>query len=403
MAPNFSRVRTQVRDFQHHLPEELAHADRPVVILLHGLGGDRKDWIDPFQDRNWPYDHRRDHEEQDLGAHGRPPIARLPGIDTRYFFSPRFASNGDGVDGSDSRSWWNALIRAGFPVITYSEVSGLLVPFSQGPVAEFKRFMEALQRDVLVDPDYSDRPVVILAHSRGGLIARAYLGHREVKADYQAPAEARRFPKISGLITLSTPHRGSQMALLDDRIIDFLNKVQKVVPDLPNDVGDRLIETLKSKVDAYVGVYGDELEPQSPLYLALQAQEPIVPGVRCISVGGTSSRFLRVYLWTFTPDSLLPRRGASGKLEFRWKAKPIEAKGASPFPDGLPLKILGLELDEITPGRGDGLTANSRCHFPETFQSEEHLQVPLSHAEELWDPGLQVEIIRRLHTFQRSS
>jgi pimeloyl-ACP methyl ester carboxylesterase len=395
MAASYSRLQTLMRGFQAHTPTGPANDRKPVVILVHGLGGDRNDWMNPFQERNWPYEHERKPEEQVMGTHSRPPLAKMPGLDTRYFFSPRYASNSRGVGGSDDRSWWNALAAAGFTLFTYSEVSGLLMPLSQGPVAEFKRFMEVLQADLLRDPAYVARPVVILAHSRGGLISRAYLSDPEVKGD-----KAGRFPAVCGLITLSTPHQGSSMGLLDDKVIDFLNKVDKVAPELPNDVGSKLIATLKAKVDAYVGATGDELEPDSPFFRAMAAQEPPKPGIRFISVGGTSSRFLRVYFWTFSPDSLLPRKGNDGKLAFHWKAVPIEAKGASPFPDGLPLKVLGLDLDEIMPGRGDGLVAEKRSRFPATFQTEEHLSVALSHAEELWNSTLQAEIIKRLNTFR---
>jgi len=396
MALTFSRLQAIVGNFHQNLP---ARVDRKtVVILLHGLGGDRNDWMNPFQDRNWPYDHQHDPDERDMGVHDGPPLLKLPGIETQYFLSARFQSNAQGADGSDDRSWWHALVRAGFPVFTYSQVPELMVPLSKGPVGQFKKFMETLQQDVLADPAYKSRPVVILGHSRGGLIGRAYLGDPEVKTD---PAQGRgRFPTVQGLITLSSPHQGSNMALMDDKIIGFLNKIQKAVPTLPNDMGNQVISSLKAKVDAYVGAYGDEIEPGSPMFRVMEAQEPIREGVRCISVAGTLPRFFRIYLWTFTPDSLMPKKSASGKMEFRWKAKAVEAKGASPFPDGLPLKVLGMDLDEIMPGRGDGLTADKRCQFPPSFRVEEHLSFPLSHAEELWDPKLQAAIIQRLNTFQ---
>jgi pimeloyl-ACP methyl ester carboxylesterase len=396
MALNFARLQALAGDFRRNLPAGAAR--KPVVVLLHGLGGDRNDWMNPFQDRNWPYDHQHDPDEREMGVHDGPPLLKLPGIETQYFLSPRLASNARGADGSDDRSWWHVLVQAGFPVVTYSQVSELMAPLSRGPVGQFKKFMELLQQDVLADPAYMSRPVVILGHSRGGLIGRAYLGDPEVKAD---PAQGRgRFPAVRGLITLSSPHQGSNMALMDDKIIGFLDKIQKAVPALPNDVGNQVIDSLKAKVDAYVGAYGDEIEPGSPMFRAMEAQEPIRGGVRCISVGGTSPRLLRVYLWTFTPDSLMPKKSASGKVEFHWKAKPVEAKGASPIPDGLPLKLLGMDLDEIMPGRGDGLTADKRCHFPPSFRVEEHLSFPLSHAEELWDPKLQAAIIQRLSMFQ---
>lgn len=398
MAADYTGIGAKVRDLGWHLPGGAAHARKPVVVLLHGLGGDCNDWRDPFQDRNWPYDHGQDPEEIDLGVHSKPPIAKLPGIDTKLFLSPRLVSNERGADGSDDRSWWHALTQAGFALFAYSQVSDLMFPLDRGPVAQFKEFMETLQKDVLGVPEYRARPVVVMGHSRGGLIGRAYLGDPEVKADHER-GDAR-FPPVSGLITISSPHQGSHMALLDDKVIGFLSKLQKVVPALPNDVGNKVIEGLKAKIDAYVGAHGDEIEPGSPLFRAMEAQEPIRSGVRCISVGGTSPRLLRIYLWSFTGDSLVPRKRGGGQLEFHWKAKPIEAKGASPVPDGLPLKLLGMDLDEVTPGRGDGLTADKRCRFPSSFKGTEHLSFPLSHAEELWDRKLQAAVIQRLETFR---
>jgi pimeloyl-ACP methyl ester carboxylesterase len=393
--PSFSRLKTQVRDFRWNLPAGAAHARRPVVILLHGLGGDRNDWMNPFQERNWPYDHRREPDELDLGVHSKPPVATLPGIQTHFFLSPRLASNSRGVDGSDDRSWWNSLVKAGYPVFTYSQVGSLMMPLDRGPVAQFKGFMQSLQQDVLATPAYNSRQVVILGHSRGGLIGRGYLGDAEVKGDRTG-----RFPAVRGLVTLSSPHQGSHMALMDDKIIGFLTKVQNVVPTLPNDVGNQVINTLKAKIDDYVGEHGDEIEPTSPLFRALEAQEPVRSGVRFISVGGTSPRLLRLYLWAPTGDSLVPKRSAAGKLEFHWRAKPVEAKAVSPIPDGLPLQVLRMDLDEIMPGRGDGLTADKRCRFPASFRAEEHFSVPLSHAEELWDQELQQAILQRLQSFQ---
>jgi pimeloyl-ACP methyl ester carboxylesterase len=394
MAVEFSRLERQVRGFRRRLPTSGADARKPVVILLHGLGGDRNDWIKPFQERNWPYDHRRVPDEVDLGAHGWPPIGKLPGLEARYHLSPRLIANSRGVDGSDDRSWWHALGLAGFPVFTYSQVGSLMLPLDSGPVAEFTRFMQTLQRDVLNDSTHKMRQVVIVGHSRGGLIGRAFLGSAQFKA-----GRIGELPRVRGLITLSSPHRGSHMALMDDKIISFLDKVEKAVPKLPKDVGREAIRALKKRIDDYVGPHGDEIEPDSPLFRALEAQEPIRPGVRCVSVGGISPRLLRLYLWGFTGGSMIPRGVSRWKLEFHWRVRAKEAKAVSPVFGGLPLKMLGMDVDEIMPGLGDGLTAEKRCRFPTSFRAEEHLVAHLSHGEMLWDPGLQAEVIKRLDSF----
>jgi hypothetical protein len=287
------------------------------------------------------------------------------------------------------------LSLSGFPLLTYSQVGALMVPFDRGPVAQFKEFMRIVQRDLMRDPAYEKRQLVIVGHSRGGLIARAFLGDSEARAGAGV-----HFPRVNGLVTISSPHHGSHMALMDDKIIELLSSIQKIVPDLPNDVGERVLERLKVKIDEYVGAHGDEIEPGSALFQALEAQEPIAKRVRCISVGGTSPRLMRIYLWAYTLGSLVPKWSEGWPIRFHWRARPMEAKGASPIPDGLPLKLFGIEVDEILPGRGDGLTADERCRFPDSFNAEEHLSVAASHAEELWSAELQQQIVKRLNTFQ---
>jgi pimeloyl-ACP methyl ester carboxylesterase len=58
--------------------------------------------------------------------------------------------------------------------------------------------------DAILDRFGADRPILILAHSRGGLVARAYL------CNYGDGAEGDR---VLGLVTLGTPHHGSPGAV----------------------------------------------------------------------------------------------------------------------------------------------------------------------------------------------
>ena len=71
------------------------------------------------------------------------------------------------------------MVREGF----LHTASGEAAPVAVADALPGERFMEALQKDVLSDSAYAARSVVILAHSRGGLISRAYLSDPEVKGD----------------------------------------------------------------------------------------------------------------------------------------------------------------------------------------------------------------------------
>lgn len=391
MPDPFPRVSALVPSLRRHLPADLAA--RPVVVLLHGLGGDRDDWMNPIQDRNWPYDSSQDPAPRPLPARPSQPLSKLLGLKLADFLSPQLTPNSNGVDGSDDRSWWQALVAAGFPVLTYSQVSGVLLPFSQGPVAEFTEFMAALQGDMQENPALATHPVVLVGHSRGGLIARAYLGDPQVKSDTSA-----RFPRVAGLITLSSPHAGSRVALLDDRIIAALERVQEWVPQLSYDLAGRFLDTVKARVAAFGSPEVDEIQPGSALFRALEGQEPVAPGMRCISVGGTSPRFLRVYRWKVAVEALVFTMGPAG-IQLSWQAKPVEAKLVSPILDGGWLRTLGVKLDEITRGLGDGLTTDASCRFPASFREEEHLSFAVNHGEELWSAKVQQGIIARLQTF----
>jgi hypothetical protein len=133
MAPKYSSLQAYLRNFRWCLPPDVVHAHKPVVILLHGLGGNADDWTSPFQERNWPYDHEHKPGARDFGMHSRPPVLKVPSLRTRDYLSPRLESNQHGVSGSDERSWWHALSVAGFPLLTYSQVVALMVPFDRWP------------------------------------------------------------------------------------------------------------------------------------------------------------------------------------------------------------------------------------------------------------------------------
>jgi hypothetical protein len=177
--------------------------------------------------------------------------------------------------------------------------------------------------------------------------------------------------------------------------VHLLEQVLSAALNLPLEIRRQILSSFQARVDAYTGPQVHEIRPGSRLYQALEAQEPIRAGVKCLSVGGTSPRFLRIYLWRPDYEAVGGRKGAHPFL-LRFFARPVDIKGISPLFDRFWLKVLGPKPDELVPGRGDGLTADQNCRFPAPFGAVEHLSFPLNHGEELWDPALQQAIIDKL-------
>jgi hypothetical protein len=95
-------------------------------------------------------------------------------------------------------------------------------------------------------------------------------------------------------------------------------------------------------------------------------------------------RLTRVRQWVYTLDSALPQ----------WRSPPYdharietEVPIVSPLADSLPNVI-----EELTEGLGDLLTADSRTRL--SFAT--HRTNPINHAEALWDPILQAQVLKIL-------
>jgi pimeloyl-ACP methyl ester carboxylesterase len=271
-------------------------ADKPAVIFIHGLGMDRNIWANPSQTRvlggMFPLDVMLDKE--------------VPG------------KQSEGI-----RTLFEDLRSEGYGVVTWSQ---------KRPAGPIDSVVPELSEVAKIANEMSDAGMVLVGHSRGGLIGRKYL--------------LRKDKSVRGLVTISTPHRGSSVA----RVVKYLSPLAAVLnPLIPKrDRGTRsaamkrILEFLKSRALT-------ELLPGSDFFKTLK--DGPLDQVFYASVGGMKPTLFHLYNLAF-PDA---------------------------FEKVIPE---GLFPEEMKKGRGDGLVSAESSKFP---WGGEHHNFDLNHVEILFD------------------
>jgi hypothetical protein len=352
-------------------------ASLPLVVLLHGLGGTSADMTAPLTSRGAvafnrtatfpPY--------RDEGLRFTPPLVPV----ARFYADPPATA---------VTSWRDALNAAGFATATYTQNGGLigasaaqLATFASGPLS--------------IDPRLSGLQIAFVGHSRGGVIARSFL----VSASTN-PALAPFLARVTSLITLHTPHLGSGLAGAAVTVDGLAARLQATIAS----AGLAPLGVLAMLRSVTGSPTLPELAPGSAVLSGIAAGEP-VPGIAYHTFGGTSTAALRVWADVYTPDSTFPLPLVPLPL-FHW--------GSTPVPMGAPLDVasfaptallapmpfvtelltllgaLAATTPELAPGAGDVLVSNASAHLP---FSATRTANPLNHAEALWDPTLQSQVI----------
>jgi pimeloyl-ACP methyl ester carboxylesterase len=222
--------------------------EKPLVIFIHGLGMDGAFWADPANARI-------------LG--GKYPLRILiPGFELKNSFD-------------DLRS-------LGFSVLTWSQKR----PAGEAMIA-FGELHE-------IAGAHSSGPVILIGHSRGGLLTRMFVEHK--------------INNILAAITIGSPHHGSNIARWAEHLSPFASTLKRLLDTGSKEKKGSPIQ----KILAFLGSAGlKEMLPDSDFISALP--KAAVKGIPTISIGGTDPSFIKIEgktilgaLSGMLPNSMLP-------------------------------------------------------------------------------------------------
>ncbi len=309
--------------------------DEPLLVFIHGLGMSGDFWLRPENCRviggsypltvflSDPPDPNTEPPEGRFST-GRPP--------ERLYTSVR------------------ELEDEGYPVVVYSQ---------KRPLAEAEVLIDELI-GILDSIGVGRKRILFIGHSRGGLIARGAI-------------QSGRF-RVSGLITIGTPHAGSRIARVGDTLYGlgehFLKLLGKTEEGTVRDAIRRVIQLVTSKAMK-------ELLPDSEFLNSLNSEA--LKGIPLLTIGGTEPTLFTVYKW---------HKNCLSKNE----SCLIYYKEVFSFPDIigriLPERLLPDEWRDL---KGDGLVSVESAHclgapYRETFY--------LNHLRLVYDEGVR-RVIKR--------
>lgn len=300
--------------------------EKPAVILIHGLGMDRHFWGDPQACAI-------------LGGAAslalflaKPPLAQKQGLVSFGVVDPAV------------RGLWGVLGDAGYSLAAWSQREPL------GPVGLAVEELawvvaEAIRR-------WPGKPLFLVGHSRGGIVARLFLLTAKVGS-------------LHGLVTICTPHHGTKMASL----ATFLHPVGQVLSRiLPAHSSNMVAASLQRVADLLQSPATEELQPDSQCIKLAGSTQPL--DVRSLSIGGTDPCLFTMYV----------QKGNGG-----WRAVSYSDLLAKVVPD----KMLP---EELARGCGDGLVAAASAVLPGAL----HLDFPKNHVATAFHSGMHRAVLEFL-------
>lgn len=320
--------------------------DKPAIVFIHGIGMNKNIWVNPDEAKmlggNFPirYLLSKKPEPVDYSATtGKPKIRHS-----------RFSA---GEAENDLKTSFADLKSLGYTVIAWSQKR------PAGPIAIAAA---ELKKAVELSKEFSKAGIILIGHSRGGLIARKYLESRD--------------KSVIGLITLASPHNGSSMAKLAGYISPLASIISPLIHEKDRKkiayVIKRVLDFIKSKALL-------ELLPDSEFFRSLKDYD--YAKIQGLSFGGTNPNLFTLYRWKLKEIS---KRGAH-----KWL---LEPEAFFSIPDSFEKIIPGrIYPEELKKGLGDGLVSAGSSVLP---HCKEHHDFDLNHAAILFDRKVRGKIVK---------
>lgn len=341
---------------------------KPAILLIHGLAASRGHWTSPAETwsiKNGHYKHWKEPKKQS----GKSIIPKIEG-GVRSIVLSKVDSHAD-----EDGSFWKYLVAQGFTVATWNQVPCMDtddIPSQKCLDSDvFDTAYPTAQQALTYLAALTKEDIALVAHSRGGLIARKLLKDKDLP-----------IARVKWVITLHTPHHGSSMASKGNQFQKAIAKPGEViemgwVPSALREAAKKLLPDAGSKlsktIDVLVVLTGlagaKELDANGKLYKDLEAGEKKIPGLKFYTFGGTSPRLAKLWARVYSDG------GQS------WKTSPRELLD---FPADMKVPF-----DEVKKG-GDLLVTNASSKL-ESLE-DEHFTNSLNHAEVLWNKKVQKKV-----------
>lgn len=238
--------------------------DRHAIVFIHGLGMNALQWVSPSETRIFG------------GALPFSAITRMPPEPLTIKKKPRVLperfTTGNPIPLETS---FSDLYRRGYTVVTWNQTK---------PLKSIKYALDELKRVVQFAETLTEKGVILIGNSRGGLIGRLFLEN---------------YPeKVKALITIATPHRGSTLATWINhlsKVAKFVEPVSKLFPERAEKIIKRLSDFISSE-----GV--KELLPESPLIKSLNKK---IKTDKIYFIAGSSPNLFNIYKWKYKKEENL--------------------------------------------------------------------------------------------------
>lgn len=304
--------------------------EKPAVIFIHGLGMDKDIWVNPINScilgGLYPLKNL---------LKKRQAVEDFDFTTVSSFKEPTPAEDIPGARRNNSLyTLFHDFSAKEYPIIAWSQ---------QMPAGPMAKALKELKEIVEKAKKMTKNGIILVCHSRGGLIGRKYLLEKD--------------KSIRGLVTISAPHKGTSIAKIAQYFSPLISLISPLFP--AGDKGtvsyavNRIQEFLKSRALK-------ELLPNSNFFRTLR--DGPLDGVYYISIGGTNpaiftSRHFSIpdIFEKLIPDNLYP--------------------------------------EELKKGKGDGLVSAESARLP---WSDEHYNFDCNHAEILFEEEVRKKLVEAI-------